>query len=149
MMFDGVYGNQIANGNLLPETNTSPTGNNLYNVRTAAYTDAWSETNPTGIYPRLNRTTGQTKDFTDRILENGSYMRLSAVTLSYQFKFKRASAIKSLGVSFTVRNAFLWSSYSGWDPEVSSFTNNALKVGVDWSSYPSSRSFVWGITMTF
>ena len=35
------------------------------------------------------------------------------------------------------------------DPEVSSFTNNALKVGVDWSSYPSSRAYVCGITMTF
>lgn len=33
--------------------------------------------------------------------------------------------------------------------KVSSFTNNALKVGVDWSSYPSSRAYVCGITMTF
>ena len=149
MMFDGVYGNQIANGNLLPETNTSPTGNNLHNVRTEAYPGAWSESNQDARYPRLNRTAGQTKDFTDRILENGSYMRLSAVTLSYQFNFKRTSVVKNLGLSFTVRNAFTWSSYSGWDPEVSSFTNNALKVGVDWSSYPSSRAYVCGITMTF
>ena len=149
MMFDGVYGNQIANGNLLPETNTSPTGNNLHNVRTEAYLGAWSESNQDARYPRLNRTAGQTKDFTDRILENGSYMRLSAVTLSYQFNFKRTSVVKNLGLSFTVRNAFTWSSYSGWDPEVSSFTNNALKVGVDWSSYPSSRAYVCGITMTF
>ena len=149
MMFDGVYGNQIANGNLLPETNTSPTGNTLHNVRTEAYLGAWSESNQDARYPRLNRTAGQTKDFTDRILENGSYMRLSAVTLSYQFNFKRTSVVKNLGLSFTVRNAFTWSSYSGWDPEVSSFTNNALKVGVDWSSYPSSRAYVCGITMTF
>ena len=149
MMFDGVYGNQIANGNLLPETNTSPTGDNLNNVRAGAYLGAWSESNQDARYPRLNRTAGQTKDFTDRILENGSYMRLSAVTLSYQFNFKRTSVVKNLGLSFTVRNAFTWSSYSGWDPEVSSFTNNALKVGVDWSSYPSSRAYVCGITMTF
>lgn len=149
LMFDGVYGNQIANGNLLPETNTSPTGNNLHNVRREAYFDAWSESNPEGRYPRLNRAAGQTRDFTDRILEDGSYMRLSAATLSYQFNFKRTSVIKNLGLSFTVRNAFVWSSYSGWDPEVSSFTNNALKVGVDWSSYPSARSYVCGITMTF
>ena len=151
LMFDGVYGNQIANGNLLPETNTSPTGasNNLHNVRREAYVDAWSETNPNAKYPRLNRATGQTRDFTDRILEDGSYMRLSSVSLSYQFNFKRTSAIKNLSLSFTVRNAWLWSSYSGWDPEVSSFTNNALKVGVDWSSYPSARSYVCGVTMTF
>ncbi len=149
LMFDGVYGNQIANGNLLPETNTSPTGNNLHNVRREAFFGAWSESNPNGSYPRLNRAAGQSRDFTDRILENGSYMRLSSATLSYQFDFKRTSAIKNLSLSFTVRNAFLWSSYSGWDPEVSSFTNNALKVGVDWSSYPSARAYVCGITMTF
>lgn len=149
MMFDGVYGNQIANGNLLPETNTSPTGNNLHNVRTEAYLDAWSASNPTGRYPRLNRTEGQTKDFTDRILEDGSYMRLSAITLNYQFQFKRTDFIKNLSLGFTVRNAFVWSSYSGWDPEVSSFTNNALKVGVDWSSYPSSRAYVSTLSLTF
>ena len=70
MMFDGVYGNQIANGNLRPETNTSPTGNNMHNVRTEAYLGAWSESNQDARYPRLNRTAGQTKDFTDRILKN-------------------------------------------------------------------------------
>ena len=148
-MFDGVYGNQIANGNLLPETNTAPLGNNLHNVRTEAYLDAWSETNPDGRYPRLNRTAGQSKDFTDRIVEDGSYMRLSSASLSYQFNFKKSSFIKGLNLSFTVRNALLWTSYSGWNPEVSSFTNDALKVGVDWSSYPSSRSYVCGISMTF
>lgn len=149
LMFDGVYGNQIANGNLLPETNTAPLGNNLHNVRTEAYFDAWSETNPDGRYPRLNRTAGQSKDFTDRIVEDGSYMRLSSASLSYQFNFKKNSFIKGLNLSFTVRNALLWTSYSGWDPEVSSFTNDALKVGVDWSSYPSARSYVCGISMTF
>ena len=149
LMFDGVYGNQIANGNLLPETNTAPLGNNLHNVRTEAYFDAWSETNPDGRYPRLNRTAGQSKDFTDRIVEDGSYMRRSSASLSYQFNFKKNSFIKGLNLSFTVRNALLWTSYSGWDPEVSSFTNDALKVGVDWSSYPSARSYVCGISMTF
>ena len=149
LMFDGVYGNQIANGNLLPETNTAPLGNNLHNVRTEAYFDAWSESNPDGKYPRLNRTQGQSKDFTDRILEDGSYLRLSSASLGYQFNFPYKSVIKGLNLSFTVRNAFLWSSYRGWDPEVSSFTNSPLKVGVDWSSYPSARTYVFGISMTF
>lgn len=149
LMFDGVYGNRIANGNLLPETNTSPTGNNLHNVRAEAFLDAWSDSHPAGRYPRLNRTAGQTKDFTDRILEDGSYMRLSSATLGYRFSFRRTKVVRELALSFTVRNVFVWSSYSGWDPEVSSFTNNALKVGVDWSSYPSSRAYIYNVSLAF
>ncbi len=149
VVFNGSYGNQIVNGNLMQENDTAP-GNpkgNINNIRAAAFFDRWTETNTATRYPRLNYT-NNSGDFTDRIVEDGSYMRLASITLSYSIPLK-AKWIQRLGVSFTARNPFIWTNYSGWDPDVSSFASSSQKVGVDWGSYPSTRSYIFGLSATF
>jgi len=138
---NGVYGNQIANGNLLKIENTS-LGTN---ITKSAYYDAWSTTNPGGAKPRLLYVN---KDFTDRIIEDGSFLRLAMVTLSYRLPV-RTSWMSNLDLFVTGRNLLTLTNYSGFDPEVNSFTYDPMRTGVDWSSYPNTRSVVFGLNAAF
>ena len=55
----------------------------------------------------------------------------------------------NINVNLTARNPYVFTRYSGWDPDVSSYTNDSKRVGVDWGSYPSARQYVLGIVLTF
>jgi len=148
--FTGVYGIQVANGNLMAENDVKPSNpkQNINNVRAAAFYNAWTPENTNTDYPRLNSTTNS-GDFTDRIIEDASYLRLASVTLGYTFNFDKLKWIDSLNLNLTARNPLVFTKYSGWDPDVSSYTNDSKRVGVDWGSYPSSRAYVLGLVLTF
>ena len=104
----------------------------------------------TAAYPRY-RNTGSNADALDRVIEDGSYLRFSMLTFGYNFKFKKQKRqpVSGLGLTFSIRNVFLWTDYTGYDPEVNSFTNSWNRVGIDQSSYPNSRLFIFGLTLDF
>jgi len=83
----------------------------------------------------------------DRYLENGSYFKLSSLTLSYDLG-DMADWVKNVRVYGTVNNVFTITSYKGIDPEISL---GGLTPGVDWrtSSYPRTRSFMLGVEVKF
>ena len=87
-------------------------------------------------------------------VEDGSFLRLQNISLGYSLPKKLISRgyMSSLRIYFTVYNAFLWTNYSGYDPEVSSTRSdgyNQLVPGVDYSAYPKSRNYTAGINVTF
>ena len=75
---------------------------------------------------------------------------MSNVNLGYTFDRKklRNFNIQSLRLYFTGSNLFVWTPYSGFDPEVSTKGNN-LTPGVDYGAYPRNRSYVFGLNITF
>ena len=75
--------------------------------------------------------------FSDWAVEDGSYLRLQSATIGYTFPEKWTS------------NLFCWTNYSGYDPEVDSRRETPLSPGVDYSAYPRSIGFVFGINLTF
>lgn len=83
-------------------------------------------------------------------VENGSYLKLSNITLGYTFPRKKLAkaGISSLRLYATASNLYTWTKYSGFDPEVST-RGNSLTPGVDFGAYPRSRSFVFGINLSF
>ena len=85
-------------------------------------------------------------------IEDGSYIRLSYVTLAYDFsKFlKKACPIKGLKLSATGRNLFLLSKYTGCDPQIIAGTGGGTgSVGIDNYSVPTTRSFNFTLSATF
>ena len=142
--FNGVYGNNIMNANLAWEEFTSAT----YNVRRDAYFKAWRPDAPNNDYPALGCYPDRNAP-TDRLIEDGSFLRLSNASLAYRFTFPAKWIVKSVNVSFTANNLFCISKYKGWDPEVNSFTNDPTRVGIDWGSYPGVRSYIGGLMFTF
>ena len=157
MLFNGVEGNQIANG-ATPQLGTAMAegGNFARNIMSDAYFNAWTPENPNTTYPKvgyqkhINRRT-----MTDNFLEDGSFLRLNNVRLAYdvpvnQF-FGGASAFKpsKLSVYVTGQNLFTWTDYTGFDPEVTSFMWTGLIQGVDWHSPPNAKNILVGINMNF
>ena len=83
----------------------------------------------------------------DRYLENGSYLRLSTVTLGYTFT-DLGGWLKSIQVYGTAKNVFTITGYKGLDPEVNL---GGLQPGLDLREtfYPHTRSFIFGVKVNF
>jgi len=86
-----------------------------------------------------------------RYVEDGSYARLKNVTLGY---YAPSALINRIGLSklrvyVSGSNLITLTKYTGYDPEVSSYNTNDAQIGVDLSNYPTSRTFTFGIDITF
>ncbi len=83
----------------------------------------------------------------DRWIENGSYLRLSTLTLAYDFG-KISDWVSALSVYATCNNVFTFTSYKGTDPEVDL---GGLTPGIQWrnSYYPHTRTFMVGVKVNF
>ena len=147
--FNAVYGNDVLNGNLIQENNVGIDANATQNIRAAAYYQAWRPNAPSNTYPGLGMAPG-TANVYDRMVEDGSFLRLSNISLTYNLPLrKKVSWINNVNVSLSARNFWILTNYSGFDPEVSSFAFNAKKIGIDWSSYPNSKALILSIGLTF
>lgn len=82
-------------------------------------------------------------------VEDASFLRLKNLSVGYTFPKKTIQkySIQKLRLYFTGSNLFVWTPYSGFDPETS-VSGNGLTSGVDFGSYPQSRSFVFGFNIT-
>ena len=89
--------------------------------------------------------------FSDWAVEDGSYLRLQSATIGYTFpeKWTSKAYIRKVRIYATGTNLFCWTNYSGYDPEVDSRRETPLSPGVDYSAYPRSIGFVFGINLTF
>ncbi|MBL0234891.1 MAG: TonB-dependent receptor [Chitinophagaceae bacterium] len=83
-------------------------------------------------------------------IENGSFVRLNNMTIGYTFPMKKALGVKmtKLRVYLTGNNIATITNYTGYDPEVS-VRSNPLTPGLDYSAYPKSRTFIFGVNATF
>ena len=80
-------------------------------------------------------------------IEDGSFLRINNISLGYTFK---SVSIKRIGLSSlriygTVNNVAIFTNYSGYDPEVNTRRSTNITPNVDFSAYPRSRGFVFGI----
>jgi TonB-linked SusC/RagA family outer membrane protein len=87
-------------------------------------------------------------------IEDGSFLRLNNVTIGYSFPKSMISKISmtKLRVYATIYNALLFTKYSGYDPEVSTTRSSGysqLTPGVDYSAYPKSRTYTFGVNVSF
>jgi TonB-linked SusC/RagA family outer membrane protein len=135
-------------------------GNDIYNA---------SRIETEGMYDGKNQSTkvlgrwkvpGQVRDVpkagfdiknSSYFVEDGSYLRLKNISLSYNFtgEFLKKIGITRLQPYITVSNLLTWTKYSGMDPEVNQYGNSGAVQGVDWGTYPHSKSYVFGINIEF
>ena len=98
-MFNGVQGNDIANGNLLSIGNAS---GQFQNITSDAYYNAWRVDAPSNINPRIGYNTVGDTAITDRIIEDGSFLRLNNVTIGYDLPVDNANLFDRInGTAFS------------------------------------------------
>ncbi len=84
-------------------------------------------------------------------IEDGSYLRLKDISLSYDItgKWMKKAGITKLQPYFTATNLLTWTSYKGYDPEVNQYGNSGTVQGIDYGTYPQSKSFIFGVNVEF
>lgn len=147
VFFQWSYGNDILNANKSYFLGNQAQRPNLNQY--AAYAGRWTPEN-TGSNMFRAMGGGPNGVYSSWMIEDGSFLRLKTVSLSYAFPQKMISALKlkTLALSASAQNLVTWTSYSGMDPEVS-VRNSVLTPGLDFSAYPRSRTIVFGINTTF
>ena len=91
---------------------------------------------------------------TDWAMEDASFLRLQSVTIGYTLpqNLTKKFGVQRLRLYVTGSNLFCLTNYSGYDPEVSSYSRNSsysgLTPGIDYSSYPKSRAFTFGLNLS-
>jgi TonB-dependent starch-binding outer membrane protein SusC len=144
IFIQGQHGNQILNTNRFE----LESGNGLSNA-SINMLDRWTPTNPSNEYPRANRNADYLV-MSDRYLEDGSYVRIKTITLSYNLpaKWMRTIKLDGLKLYLTGENLFTFTKYTGFDPEVSRFGQDNTRMGYDYGGYPPSWKIIFGITLT-
>ncbi len=144
--FTWSYGNEILNGTIMQMLNVSD-GRALGLNRYMFMADYWSDTNPDARYPSL--VANGVRNMGTNYLEDGSYLRLKTVTLSYTVpkKFVAKLGLSNIRLSYSGNNLWTWTKYQGQDPEVS-VGYTALTPGYDSSAYPRTSTNSIGITIT-
>ena len=151
LLFQFSGGNWIFNGN-------SATGSDMrwWNNFKEVETKCWQKSGDNAKYAKPyygdNVSNGSAYDITDWI-ERGDYLRLKNISAGYTFKFNNAkqSGVSSLRLYAQVQNAFVFTAYTGLDPEItSSYTNDAImSSGYDKNTLPQARTYTFGVQLKF
>lgn len=161
--FNWSYGNDIYNANKVEYTSTSKYGyRNMLTIMGPG--ERWNNLRPDGTISNdaaeleaMNANTTLWSPYmssyvlSDWAVEDGSFLRLSTLTLGYTLPktIARKLKMKSLRVYASGYNVFLWTNYSGFDPEVSTRRKDPMTPGVDYSAYPKSKTYVLGLNVNF
>jgi TonB-linked SusC/RagA family outer membrane protein len=117
-----------------------------------AVLNRWTPTNTNTNIPRAvyNDPNTNTRN-SDRFLENGSYARFKTVTLGYTLPTDLATRIhvRTVRIYAQAQNLVTFTSYSGLDPEVNTFSGTNTALGTDFFTFPQARTITGGITLGF
>lgn len=142
--FQGSYGGKVFNA-LNQQLEISTLGTNS----ASTLNDRWTPTNPSNEIPRAS--SSPLGIVSERYVEDASFLRLKLITLGYTLPKSLSSKLGTKSIKFYVsaENLITWTKYTGFDPEVSSYEQNNLYPGIDFGSYPNSKTFISGLNVTF
>ena len=146
IFFQWSYGNDVMNANrIMFEGNALNKNINQYR----SYVDRWSPENQESRNFRIGGQ-GPPGIYTSRTIEDGSFLRLKTLQLSYTLPrtWTNKLHLSRLEIFVSGQNLWTWTNYSGLDPEVST-RNSALTPGFDYSAYARNRILTGGIKLTF
>lgn len=145
VFFQGSYGNKIL---YLQRVDLESMKAN--NNGSAVSLQRWTGPGTSNYYPRAYRTTPR-EAISDRFVEDGSFLRMRTISLAYNLPsgWLEKIRLRNARVYVTGQNLLTFTNYTGYDPEGSAFGRNSLAPGVDISTYPMSKTILFGINLGF
>ena len=151
--FNFRYGNKVINKMGMSLQNMAS-----YNNQSKAVLRRWRHpyedeaTAPTDLLPRAVYGSKNAYNYlgSDRFVEDGSFLRFKTLTVKYTFDKKQLknTFLQSCQIWTTLSNLYVWTNYSGMDPEIA-LTGGAFKMGEDNSRIPRSFTATLGMSVTF
>lgn len=151
--FNFRYGNKVINKMGMSLQNMAS-----YNNQSKAVLRRWrhpyedESTAPTDLLPRAVYGSKNAYNYlgSDRFVEDGSFLRFKTLTVKYTFDKKqlKSTFLQSCQIWTTLSNLYVWTNYSGMDPEIA-LTGGAFKMGEDNSRIPRSFTATLGMSVTF
>jgi len=145
IFIQGSYGNQIYSYILRQLQTPNGSQNSI-----SGFANHYTDSNTTAQYQRPNAAINNSTN-SDLYVYNGSYIRLKSITLGYTLPKKLVSKLKitNLRISVTGTNLLTFTKYKGFDPDVNSYNADASRQGIDLGAYPSAKSLIGGVNITF
>jgi len=145
-LFQGVQGNDIYNASRMELEGLNDSKNQL-----ATVLNRWTPQNKITDIPKAVKDDTDNTKTSSRFVENGSYLRLKTATLSYNFGQMALGKLKMSKVMIYASsyNLLTFTKYKGFDPEVNQYDANGPSMGVDYGTYPQSRTFLFGVNVGF
>ena len=86
----------------------------------------------------------------DRWLESASFMRISNISLGYTFpdRWMKKIHVAKLKLYANIQNVWIFTAYSGYDPEIGAYNQQAGKLNIDTGRYPSPRVYTFGLNLS-
>jgi hypothetical protein len=111
----------------------------------------WRQPGDMTDIPRSSFGSADNSRVSTRFIEDASYLRVKAVTLSYSFSNDILKKLKlsALKLYATGENLFTITNYSGFDPEVNAFGGSNTIRGIDFGTYPQTRTAIFGLNLSF
>ncbi len=154
IFLEGIHGNQLYNATDATHLNSFQRGTNQFRDLTGNY---WTAENPdvNAKYPKVSPLTSFV--ISDRFIEDGSYLRLKSINLSYDLPVAKwgMAWCNFLKLYISGTNLLTFTRYTGLDPEMntrgtdSQNVNDRLRMGHDRSGYPNARIYAMGLRLTF
>ena len=113
-------------------------GNYVYNPQVGGLNNA--------NHPAALIDTGSRAIPSDRNIFDGSFIRLKNINIGYNFDFSQG---RNMRIYISGQNLFVWTDYPGYDPEVRTYTKNPQKRGVDFGTYPGTKSVLFGLKFNY
>lgn len=116
-----------------------------------AVLNRWRQVGDITNIPRASFGNSDNSRVSTRFIEDASYLRVKAVTLSYSFPSTLLKKLKISGLKLyaTGENLLTFTNYSGFDPEVNAFGGSNTVRGIDFGTYPQARTTIFGLNVTF
>lgn len=135
LFLEGCYGNSIINFTRKSLETMDGARNNITTVL-----DRWTPQNPNATMPRAD-VISNSSAFSDRWVEDGSYLRIRDLTVGYTVPRHLLRNIANINIFVSFENLCTLTGYSGYDPSIGG--------GIDNNLYPTSRKYSFGVTMKF